>query len=249
MSFILDALKKSETDRQRQASPALFEVKVAAPRHRLPPWAIGLAVLLGVNALVLGWFLLRPSATPETARAESPAGSPANLAASATPPPPATQSPQAAGTMMTLPATVTVTIPSSPGVNVATHPGPGIVAPSVEPPLVEEPFLSGSEPAVPPDYDVRDYQPAITASEAGAIAQDSGGVPSRDEVLARGASLPELRLDLHVYHEDPASRFVFINMRKLREGESLPDGVRVEEITRRGARLSYRGTQFALDGN
>ena len=35
MSFILDALKKSETDRQRQASPALFEVKVAAPRFRL----------------------------------------------------------------------------------------------------------------------------------------------------------------------------------------------------------------------
>jgi len=33
MSFILDALKKSETDRQRQATPALFEVKVAAPRR------------------------------------------------------------------------------------------------------------------------------------------------------------------------------------------------------------------------
>jgi len=37
VSFILDALKKSETDRQRQASPALFEVKVAAPRRKLPP--------------------------------------------------------------------------------------------------------------------------------------------------------------------------------------------------------------------
>ena len=30
MSFILDALKKSESDRQRQSAPALFEVKVAA---------------------------------------------------------------------------------------------------------------------------------------------------------------------------------------------------------------------------
>ena len=45
MSFILDALKKSETDRQRQTSPALFEVKVAAPRHKFPVWAVGLAVL------------------------------------------------------------------------------------------------------------------------------------------------------------------------------------------------------------
>ena len=32
MSFILDALKKSETDRQRQNGPALFEVTVAPPK-------------------------------------------------------------------------------------------------------------------------------------------------------------------------------------------------------------------------
>jgi general secretion pathway protein B len=68
-------------------------------------------------------------------------------------------------------------------------------------------------------------------------------------VLARGTPLPELRLDLHVYDSDPAARFVFINMRKLREGDSLPDGVRVEEITPRGARLTFRGTQFTIDGN
>ena len=65
MSFILDALKKSETDRQRQSSPALFEVKVAAPRRRLPVWAIALAALLAVNVAVLAWVLLRnPSASP-----------------------------------------------------------------------------------------------------------------------------------------------------------------------------------------
>ena len=73
--------------------------------------------------------------------------------------------------------------------------------------------------------------------------------PSRDEVLARGTQLPEMRLDLHVYDPDPAKRFVFINMRKLREGESLPEGVRVDEITQTGARLSFRGNQFALGGN
>src|SRR3954466_6931195 len=64
MSFILDALKKSETDRQRQSSPALFEVKVAAPRRKFPVWAAGLAVLLGINFLVLAWVLLRRPETP-----------------------------------------------------------------------------------------------------------------------------------------------------------------------------------------
>ena len=74
-------------------------------------------------------------------------------------------------------------------------------------------------------------------------------MPSRDEVLAQGAQLPELRLDLHVYDVDPAKRFVFINMRKLREGETLPEGVQLEAVTPTGARLSYRGQQFTLDRN
>ena len=67
MSFILDALKKSETDRQRQNGPALFEVRVAPPRSGLPLWAIGLAVLLAVNLVIVAWVLLRKPATPEVA--------------------------------------------------------------------------------------------------------------------------------------------------------------------------------------
>ena len=45
MSFILDALKKSENDRQRQSGPALYEAKLAAPRSQLPLWAIGLVTV------------------------------------------------------------------------------------------------------------------------------------------------------------------------------------------------------------
>src|SRR5579862_8175635 len=59
MSFILDALKKSESDRQRQSGPSLFEVKVAPPRRRLPIWAVAIALLLAVNVIVVSWMLLR----------------------------------------------------------------------------------------------------------------------------------------------------------------------------------------------
>jgi len=244
MSFILDALKKSENERQRQASPALFEVKVAAPRRRLPLWAVALAVLLGVNMLVLGWVLLRDGRGPEPAATGAPAPAPASSGAGAAP-----------SGEVTVPATVTfqVNVPASaaPGAS-APAPEPGVVAPSPAPPLSEEPLLSDQLPSVPPDYDARDYQPAITPEEARATAaaRRAGELPpSRDELLARGEQLPEVRLDLHVYDTDPAKRFVFLNMRKLREGESLPDGVRVDEITPGGAKLSYRGTQFALSGN
>jgi general secretion pathway protein B len=241
MSFILDALKKSETDRQRQSAPALFEVKVAAPRRRLPMWAVGLAALLGINVLVLGWLLLRkPGAVTQTA--------PATAA-----PAPATAPTPSGG--VTVPATVTfqVNVPANTLSSPVTPapPEPGVVAPSAAPPLAEEPLLSGQQAPIPPDYDSRDYQPAITAEQAGATAavRRAGGVPTRDEVLARGTQLPDLRMDLHVYDTDPSKRFVFINMRKLREGESLPEGVRIDEITPSGAKLSYQGSQFALGGN
>jgi general secretion pathway protein B len=73
MSFILDALKKSETDRQRQNGPALFEVRVAPPRNGLPLWAMGLAGLLAVNLLIVGWVLLRRPAAAEAATGAPPA--------------------------------------------------------------------------------------------------------------------------------------------------------------------------------
>ena len=252
MSFILDALKKSESDRQRQASPALFEVKVAAPRRSFPTWAIGLGALLVVNIAVLAWVLMR--------RADAPA---APLAASTAAPtesvPLATTNGAQPGTVrvpatVTFPTQVEIPVGSAPTVTVAQAPPqaqPGVVGQSSAPPLTAEPYLENQQPAVPPDYDSRDYRPALTPAQAGAIAaaRRNGALPSRDEMIAQGNEVPNLRLDLHVYAADAKDRFVFINMRKLREGESLPEGVRVEQITPTGAELSYHGQRFTLDGN
>jgi general secretion pathway protein B len=240
VSFILDALKKSETDRQRQSSPALFEVKVAAPRRRLPVWAIALAGLLAVNVAVLAWVVMRRPAAPE---ASTTTGSTASTAV-----------PAAAPNTVTDPGRmVTLTMPADSGSTVTVspnHPDAGVVAPSSAPPLAEEPVLSGGETPVPPNYEANDYAPAVTVAQANeAAARRAGVVPSRDEVLAQGTQLPELRLDLLVYAVKPADRFVFINMRKLREGETLPEGVRVETITPTGTQLIYRGKRFTLEQN
>lgn len=60
MSFILDALKKSEAERQRQAGPALFEAPSATPRRGIPTWVIATgAVLVLANLLGLLWVLQR----------------------------------------------------------------------------------------------------------------------------------------------------------------------------------------------
>ncbi len=45
MSFILDALKKSEAERQRQTGPTLLELRVTQPRRRYPAWALWVGIL------------------------------------------------------------------------------------------------------------------------------------------------------------------------------------------------------------
>jgi general secretion pathway protein B len=96
MSFILDALKKSETDRQRQTGPALFEVKVAPPKAGFPVWAIAILVLLVINMGIVGWLLLRrPSKSEEAAQppvASQPAPTPPLSAAISQPAPTKTAS-------------------------------------------------------------------------------------------------------------------------------------------------------------
>ena len=215
MSFILDALKKSESDRQRKSGPALFEVKVASPRTHLPPWAIAIAALLVVNLGIVTWLVLRHGAHAAATSAAVPA---------VNPPAPPGSAPAAAATAVS-PAVVTSTVPLA---NVATAPAAG--APEKTNPEDEAPAA-----------------PAGQATGSHVRRGTASGVPLYQEAAATpGTTLPQLRLDLHAYAEQPRARFVMINMQKLHEGDVLPDGVHVDEITPEGAVLSYKGARFLL---
>jgi general secretion pathway protein B len=76
MSFILDALKKSEIERQRQSVPGLMDARTPPVRKRFPAWAMALGALLAVNLIVLGVVLMRNNAAtaPHMAGAGSDAG-------------------------------------------------------------------------------------------------------------------------------------------------------------------------------
>ena len=236
MSFILDALKKSETDRQRQGGPALFEVKVAPPRSALPPWALAIAVLFVANLALVGWLLLRhapaaaSAAPPVTAAAATPADASAPLAAATTVTPGV-----AAGSGGA---------PSAPAAQSAAAPTRG---------ASPEPALDGND--APPGAAGQttspdDYAPAAEAPPPGNPGRvkrgTESGVPLYQQLATSpNSQLPQLRLDLHAYAERADDRWVMINMHKLHEGESL-EGVRVERITPEGAVLSWQGSQFLL---
>jgi general secretion pathway protein B len=227
MSFILDALKKSESDRQRQSGPALFEVKVAAPRTRLPLWAIAIAGLLAVNLAIVMWMLWR-----------HPAPRSADTGAQPLPAPTAVAGPQAAAATTPAPAPASVPLPA-PAVQ------PPATAPS--PVLVPNPGATGGGSDNPDDYApaTEPAPPPLLGSRVRRGTAD--GVPLyQDAAATPGTRIPQLRLDLHVFALHPQDRFVMINMHKLREGDSLPEGVRVDRITPEGAVLSYSGSQFLL---
>ena len=72
-------------------------------------------------------------------------------------------------------------------------------------------------------------------------------LPSISEINLTGEqSLPDLHLDVHVYATKPAERFVYINMRKYREGSTLEEGPILERIRRDGVILNFHGLRFLL---
>ena len=64
MSFILDALKKSETDRQQSGSAEFAGVPTSSGEQRIPRWLWILGPLLVINLAVLLGLFLRPDINP-----------------------------------------------------------------------------------------------------------------------------------------------------------------------------------------
>jgi general secretion pathway protein B len=253
MSFILDALRKSEHDRQRQSGPGLAELPVAVARPRTNAWASAAIVLLIVNLIAVGVLLLRRahradpvSNTAVAASASAPAV--ALVAASAAP------SPQASLTR-TLPQPMLQEPPPAAPDPVSRNPLESEVSAGAQDIDAGMARQAASVPAGPPAVSPAQagrgsvaYQPlpdSAVAAQSAAASVEQAGLPTADEVTARGG-VPELHLDLHVYSTRAQERFIFVNSRKYREGETLQEGPVVEQITPGGAVLNYRGSRFVL---
>lgn len=69
MSFILDALKKSEAERQRKSTPGFADIPSAREPSGPPRWLWAVGALLAVNLTVLVVIMLRSG--PDPAEAQS----------------------------------------------------------------------------------------------------------------------------------------------------------------------------------
>lgn len=227
MSFILDALRKSDAERQRGAAPGLADVRYATGRDRRSLWIPLLAVVLGANIGFMAWQwyggsrVVGPVVPVETA---APPAAPAVPAARPSPEPAVRAlAREAESGQPAMPPEVESDLPDArPATQIS--PPPAAAATGVAPPVVAKP------PVVP-----------------SRIIADPG-LPTVEQLIAAGTlSLPLLNLDLLVYNDTPSVRFAVINGRKYREGAQLSEGPTLESITPDGIILASQGQRFTLD--
>ena len=220
MSFILDALRKSEHERQRSAVPSLSYVPAGAPQRELPPWAMILIVVLAVGVVGLGSAWWRSL--------QAPAPAPFERTAPALEPQPATA------------AAAPATSESAPSPVLNARPPADVLAPTAPP--ANAFALSDAVPA-------KEREAPVSSAPTSSSARPAAGaptLPSAAALIAQGVALPPLHLELHAFSAVPSERFVFINGRKYVEGDRLAEGPQVITIEPSGAVLSQLGQRFLL---
>ncbi len=225
MSFILDALKKSETDRQQRSSAEFAGVPTSSERAAAPRWLWALGVLLAINLVVLVGLLLRSSDAPATSAST--------------------------GLTDIQSAARNAPVRSVAAEDEANRDDPArFEAPDGDTSFAAQVARAKQNRPPPGNSEVTgpETPPAATFEpEAPVVTTNVAALPTIYEVITDGTLvLPELHLDIHVYSDAPEDRFVFINMSKQREQSRLSEGPIVKEITPNGVVLEYNDTSFLL---
>ena len=222
MSYILEALRKSEQERSLGQVPHPGRESAGAwhgrrAGRRYWPW---LALALAANAGLLAWIALRPAVSLSP---QSPAESGTFAATSPGSLPPAERQ---------LPRPV----PSAPAVQVTPSRGVQVAEEEAD-------QLPGLQPAGPLPRPVVEKVPAPAA-----VAPVPAAAPLWEEMpesFRRRVGRPEL--EVHFYTGQAVRRFVFLEQKKYREGDRLANGLVLEAITPDGAIFDSGGQRFRVE--
>jgi general secretion pathway protein B len=226
MSFILEALRKSEAARRRSEAPDLFSAMHDAPapareRRQAPVWIVGIVGVLSLG--VATWLVLQrdpaPTApTPQAAIVDAPVDAP--VAA------PVVAAPQ----------------PAQP---IASPPPPAQPVAAPSPPSPSSATVA-TTPAAPPAAAVLPEPPPAPRPPAPRPASD--GRPMALSELDAGSrkQLPALRMSMHMWNEDAGRRFVILDGQRVGEGDLIGEA-QVESITRDGVILNWQGARLRIE--
>ncbi|PCM45701.1 general secretion pathway protein GspB [Marinobacter sp. ANT_B65] len=221
MSYILDALRKSETERRQGKVPDLGQQVqlIHRPKKRRISPVLWVALALLVNAVVLAVLFwperISDSGTEPGALETAPEQVPTIA-------PPPTQIPAA----------------SEPPVEVVSQAQPERASEPLAEPVRERPTII--TPSLPQKRQAPLYSRDAPGAGAGARVPHLVELP-----LSFQKSIPDLMFNSHIYATDPYSSRVMINGHYLRQGESF-SGITVEEVTEDGVVLSKQGRKFRV---
>ena len=235
MSYILDALRRADAERERGAVPGLHaQAGTAAAAAVADASAFGATALrwgLGAAALtalaLLGWLALhRPdTAAPVVVAVAVPAAATPATAPAALPAPLAAP---AAAPLLPAPR------PASP---LAAPPRPAALARAAAPPptALAAPAARAAVPA------------AAAAVDIAAPAPADARIPDlKDLPDALRRELPALAIGGASYSENPANRMLIVNGQVFHEGDRIaPDHV-LEQIRLKSAVLRFRGVRYGI---
>ncbi len=259
MSFILEALKKSEQQRQQQTTPAktvhkrTLSLKASSSGRRRFPWLVsGLLFLI----LLCGWWYYAQtsqSAAPEVSQSTAPA--PPQIVATpeaevkVTPPESLPQEPtetalKAQSDLPQLAITVEPSpVPRALGLPKTTQPDP---LPQREPFATTERNLQTIDPPVE-TLVVSQPEPVPGEQE---FSPSSGRLPLYAELSGelRGR-MPAINMSMHFYNKESGRRLVRINDLLLHEGDWVTRDLQLVEINGDGVTLDFLGKMFSLPRN
>ena len=219
MSYLLDALRKAELERNLGQVPSLEKAQLITPppRRRWWFWAMSLILLGNVSALTGLYFYYQsdPTAaqTPPVTKSDVVKAT-TNLERPEPTPPLTTPSLDVAA-----PTTGVETEMSSTSSGTISLPNSLPNARTADPSALRQPM--------------ENWQPA----------------PLRALPSDFRRALPPINVDVHVYSDDPEKRFVLVNSRPYREGDRLDEGPFLETISEQGTILSYQGQRFMIPVN
>ena len=271
MSYILDALKKAESDRKLGSVPNIHThaVTTADADRAASRWAtrwMWAALALLVSAvLAIIWrqpwqtapvalssaALPRPSA-PKIAEPALPQPSVPAVTAPASPPIAVTTPIAAASLQSSLPTETKPTPPTAvaalvaaPSAAKSVQPkfGPAIAAKSNDKPAENQPSQPIVAAVAPRNKSIA--RPPEPGREMPAPAEPR--VPNLRELPQNiQAEIPPLAVTGYIYSKNEADRSVLINNKLLREGDQAAPGVVLEKMTSKEAILNYKGYRYRL---
>jgi len=240
MSYILDALRRAQNEREAQplAPHSASAQEQRLPRLREPRTLLmALAGAGAVAVIVLIWVLWPAQPTPTDVAPPAPQPTPATAAAPVTPEPEASP--------VTSMDDLTASDVNAPieGMDVEVAPlMPENLAEAPEsPPAAADPAAESAE------TDAAEESPRTSSRTVQLDPAPTSPVKTlRDMPDDYRAAFPPLKIEVHVYDDNPASRFVMLEGRRYHEGEALPQGPQLSEIRPDGVIFSFRGAEVLV---